>query len=89
MTVAEAGAAEGGEQMNDIGYKNLPFIGSELEITIMTAKIEHIENILVASKNAVSFHKREQNPKAQQFFQSAVDLCKKRMPKSKLREGEK
>jgi hypothetical protein len=65
--------------MNDIGYLDLPFHGSELETTIKTARRSGLENLLRYSEGAVRFHKKELNPKQTDFFQSAVNLINKQL----------
>lgn len=67
--------------MNDIGYLDLPFKGSELEITIKTASGDGLQNLLRYSEMAVDYHTKEQNPKQIIFFQSGVNLISKRLKK--------
>jgi len=65
--------------VNDIGYLDLKFKGSELETTIRTARKDGLRNLLYYSEGAVIFHTKEQNPKQIEFFQSAVNLINKRL----------
>ena len=65
--------------MNDIGYLDLKFQGSECEINIRTAQDWQLKNILTYAKGAINFHTKEQNPKQVIFFQSGLDLINKRL----------
>jgi hypothetical protein len=65
--------------MNDIGYLDLQFTGSEAYNTIKTADIDGLKNLLRYSEMAVDFHTKEQNLKQVIFFQSGVDLINKRL----------
>ena len=65
--------------MNDIGYLDLPFKGSECETAIITADKDGLKNLLHASEGAIDYHTKEQNPKQIIFFESARDLCNLRL----------
>lgn len=65
--------------MNDIGYTDEKFEGSICENTIETADKDGLKNLLYYSKGAVIYHTKEQNPQQVIFFQSAANLCNKRL----------
>ena len=66
--------------MNDIGYLDIPFHGSEAETSIKTARTkEQLRYRLGYEQGAVAFHTKENNPRQVEFFQSAVNLINKRL----------
>lgn len=65
--------------MNDIGYSKEKFKGSIAYNTIITASKENLKNLLPYYKNAIEFHKKENNPNQVEFFIEGLELIKKRL----------
>ena len=61
--------------MNDIGYLDLPFHGSEMEINIKTTRTkESLRYRLGYTQGAIDFHTKEQNPKQVDTFLDTTDM---------------
>lgn len=65
--------------MNDIGYENIKYKGSDAEITVKGLSMDSLKYRRRYTEMAIDYHKKEQNPKQIVFFEAELKLIDKRL----------